>query len=241
MNHLKLIHEYLKSKRSLDTMEPTGFPFITISREPGAGGHLLAHVIQSDMVLHCKDDERFEGWHVFDRELCEVVAQDPELQTSVEELLAEQYRSEYAGFLEDLFTGRSAQYRLFKKTFRIVRTLATLGRVIIVGRAGCCVTHDMPQGVHIRLVAPEIARVRWTMKKMKLDKEHAVALVRKQERERRRMVDDFFSCEISDPTLYDAVFNTAKADMHEISYAVIEMIKRRTDHKAGVRRVDICP
>lgn len=231
MNHLKIIHDYLKSKRSLDSFEPGGLPFITISRESGAGGHLLAHVIQSDMGLLCKDDARFEGWHVFDKELCEVVAQDPEIQSSMEELLKEKYRSEYQGFIEELFTGRSVQYKLFKKTFQIVRILSCLGKVIIVGRAGCCVAQDLPGGIHIRLVAPEASRVRWTMKKMKLEKAKATTLIRKEQRERQRMVNDFFGRDISDPTLYDAVFNTAKMDMHEISYAVIDMIKRRTEGK----------
>lgn len=237
MNHLKIIHDYLESKRSLDSIEPGGLPFVTISREPGAGGHLLAHVIQSDMVLQCKDDKRFEGWHVFDKELCEVVAQDPELQTSMEELLEEKYQSEYQGFLEDLFTGRSAQYKLFKRTFQIVRILSCLGKAIIVGRAGCCVAHDLPGGIHIRLVAPEASRVRWTMKKMKLEKAKATSSIRKEHRERHRMVNDFFGRDISEPTLYDAVFNTAKMDMHEISYAVIEMIKRRDEGKTRLNIV----
>jgi hypothetical protein len=234
MNHLKLLHDYLREKRQLEDIPATGFPFITVSRQAGAGGHLLAHVILTDFLKY-KDDDFFAGWHVFDRELCEVVAEDPEVQSSMEDLLTERRRSEAYEFIEGLLTGLPRQYLQHKKTFRIIRVLALLGKVIIVGRAGAMVTSDLPFGIHLRLVASEAARTGWMMRKLKATKDRAHAAIRDQDSDRRRLVKTFFGRDIDDPLAYDAVFNSEKMDPHEMSYATIEMLKLRRAKQAKRR------
>lgn len=226
MNHLKLIHNYIRERRTLADIPATGFPFITISRQAGAGGHLLSYVILTDFLKEA-DRTLFDGWHVFDRQLCEVVAADPELQASMQELLTERYRSEFQEFMNGLFSGRSQQYLERKRTLQVVRILATLGKVIIVGRAGSLVTHDIPTGIHIRLVAPEPTRTRWMMSKLKITKEAARKLMASQDAERRRMVKNFFNRDIDDPLLYDVVWNTETTDPREISVSVLAMLKAR--------------
>lgn len=225
MNHLLLVKQYIEDKAKFAGVQPTGFPFITISRQAAAGGHLLAHVITTDF-LKCSG-ELFRGWHVFDRELCELVALDPSLSTSMEQLVKEQYRSEFEEFMDGLFSGKSQQYMTLKKTFHIVRILATIGKVIIVGRAGNCVTRSLGTGIHVRLVAPRAARARWMMKKLRLDKDAAEKLMDKQDAEKRRMVRTFFDLDIDCPVNYDATFNTTTVQMHEVSQALIDMIRMR--------------
>lgn len=236
MNHLKLINQYLEERGSLNGVPVTGYPFITISRQVGAGGHLLAHVILTEF-LNEEDRELFDGWHVFDREICEIVAADPSLETTMESLLAEERRSEYKEFLEGLFTGHLHQYSIDKKTFRIVHLLAALGKVIIVGRAGACVTRSLPGGIHVRLVASEAKRIRWMMKKLKLDHDAAVRVVHEQEEDKRKLVRDYFNKDIDDTLLYDVTWNTGTVDMHEICHSVIALLKRRV--QAGVLRRDV--
>lgn len=226
MDHLKLIREYLKDRASMESIPPSRYPFVTISREAGAGGHLLSYVMTTDFLKE-EDRDLFGGWHVFDRELCEIVAEDPELRTSVDELLADRYQSAVQDFLESILTGRSESYLRCKQTFRVIRILALLGKVIIVGHAGACVTRDLPLGVHIRLVAPEATRARWMMKKLPLSKEEAKKAIQKQDADRRRMARSFFNVDIADPLLYDTVWNSEKADPHVISHSTIGSIKQR--------------
>src|SRR5512137_475655 len=136
MNHLKILHEFLHENRSPADLPVSDYPFVTISREAGAGGHLLSYVLITEFLkLH---NEVFRGWHVFDRELCRVVAEDPCLHGSMDSLIREEHRSEFGGFMDGLFTGRASSYLLDKKTFAIVRMLATIGKVIIVGRCASC-------------------------------------------------------------------------------------------------------
>lgn len=231
MNHLQIIEQFLKEKRSVDELPISGFPFITISRQAGAGGHLLSYVILTEFLKY-ERQELFEGWHVFDKQLCEVVARDPNVQDSIDTLVKEKLKPEFRDFVESLFTGRSDQYNLQKTTFKIVRILALLGKVIIVGRASTQVTADLPQGIHIRLVAPEAQRVIWMMKRFKLSKEQAKTTIAKQDADRKKLIRMFFHRDIEDPLLYDVTWNTGKVGLDAICRSAIDMIKARAAQQA---------
>jgi hypothetical protein len=226
MNHLKLIHEYLKDKGSLEGFPSTGYPFVTISRQAGAGGHLLSHVLLTD-ILKEEDTDLFTGWHVFDREICEIVACDTALHASLEALLSDRHRSEFKDFIESLFTGHSEQYLQQKRMFRVVRLLGLLGKVFIVGCAAALVVRDLPSGVHVRLVASESSRVHGMVKKLQVSREEALKMIHQQDTDRRKNVRTLFNRDVDDPLVYDAVFNTDTTDMHDISAAIIGMLKRR--------------
>jgi cytidylate kinase len=227
MNHLKMIQQFLKEKRNFEDLPEYGFPFVTVSRQAGAGGHLLSYVILTEFLKHKDAHSIFEGWHVFDKELTEVVAKDPLLQSHIEGLVAEKYRSQFNDFVESLFTGQSETYLLQRTTFKVVRMLALIGKVIMVGRGGSLVTADLPQGIHIRLVAPEAHRIVWMMKRFKLNKEDARSAVVKQDDERRKLIKLFFHRDIADPLLYDMVWNTGKVSLDVITRSTIELIKQR--------------
>jgi cytidylate kinase len=226
MNHLKMVQQFLTERRDFEDLPEYGFPFVTISRQAGAGGHLLSYVIVSEF-LKFKGTTLFEGWHVFDKDLCEVIAKDPQLQVSMEDLVSEKYRSEFREFIESLFTGQSKQYLLYKTTFKVVRMLSVIGKVVIVGRGSALVTADLPQGIHLRLVAPKANRIVWMMKRFKLSKEAATKAIDKQDADRRKLIKLFFHRDIEDPLLYDAVWNTGKVPLEVITRATLDMIRER--------------
>lgn len=227
-----MIQKFLTEKRDLTEASDEGLPFITISRQAGAGGHLLSYIILTEL-LKCRGADVFQGWHVFDKALCEAVAGNPTIQADMESLVAEEYRSEFRDFIESLFTGQSKQYVINKMTFKVVRILALIGKVIIVGRGGSLVTADMPQGIHIRLVAPEAQRIVWMMKRFKLRKEQARETVAKQDADRRKLIKLFFHRDIADPLLYDVVWNTGRTDLDMIARNAIDLIRQRA--LAGAR------
>ncbi len=230
MKHLQMIQKFLSEKRGFDDFPEYGFPFVTISRQSGAGGHLLSYVILTEFLKH-HDNPIFEGWHVFDKELCELVARDPLLQKDMEVLLSEKYRSKFNDFVESLYTGQSEQTSLHKMTFRVVRMLALIGKVIIVGRGGSVITADLPQGIHIRLIAPEAHRIVWMMKRLKITRDEARETVQSQDKDRKKLIKLFFQRDIDDPMLYDMVWNTGKVELDIISQATVDLIKKRSQSK----------
>jgi hypothetical protein len=204
---------------------PEYHPFVTISRQTGAGGHTLGRVLLQEMEQ--EDDPLFQGWQVFDRALCEKLLEDPTLHVSMQSLLTEEYRSEIEDVIFSLLGGETPRYTVVKKLFETIRTLATLGRVIIVGRAGMCVTRGLPDGVHLRLVASESRRVQRMMGLLQVGEKEAREAVYKQDRDRARLVRDYFSRDIHDPLLYDVTWNTETMSFEAIAASVIALIKQR--------------
>jgi cytidylate kinase len=205
--------------------KPGHRPFMTISRQTGAGGHTLARVVVQEMQK--EDEPIFRGWQVFDRQLAEKLMEDSKLRVSMQSLLTEEYRSQTEDAIFTLLGGETSQYALLKKLFEIIRTLAALGGVIIVGRAGMCVARGLPDGLHLRLVASEPVRVKRIMGLFHLSEQEAREMVAEQDRDRARLVRDYFHRDINDPLLYDATWNTDTASFDAIAASVIALIKHR--------------
>lgn len=226
-NHLKIVEQFLRDRKEDIEIPESGFPFITISRQTGAGSHLLCDQLLKD--FRTQPSDLFRGWHVFDRLIVEAVAQDPELSRSLEDLVKEHFESEFQDLMDSLIAGMSSHYHLYKKTFQVITMLAAIGKVIIVGRAACCVTEQFTTGIHLRLVAPEADRIAATMKRLKVGNDEARKIMKRKETERRRVLKTFFCKDTDDPLLYDVVWNTSKVEMHEISEAVIQLVQHRAE------------
>jgi cytidylate kinase len=227
MNHLKMIQQFLKEKRDIEDIPDTGFPFVTISRQSGAGGHLLASILHAEFVKR-REISLFEGWHVFDRELCDLVARDPLLLNDIEQLMDEKVRSKFDSFVESLLTGRSESQNLERTSFKVVRMLALIGKVILVGRGSALITADLPQSVHIRLVAPEAHRIARVMKNLNLNKDDAREMVETQDAARRKLIKLFFQRDIEDPLLYDIIWNTGKVSVDIIAQTTLDLLMKRS-------------
>jgi hypothetical protein len=201
------------------------YPFVTISRQVGAGGRSLARALVLELEKQPNPD--FHKWKIFDRDLCERLVEDKELRLSLRKLWSEEYHSEIEELILSLLGGSSSQPVAVKKLFEAIRSVAILGKVIIVGRAGSCVTASLPQGVHLRLVASEDSRIE-RMKLTPLGEAESRKVLRRQDRGRERLVRTYFRKEISDPLLYDAVWNTDMVPIEVIASAVVALIQHKS-------------
>lgn len=225
MNSAAIIRQYLKKRA--ETEDDLGrFPFITISRQAGSGSRELADEIVRQIGGKLAAGLA-EGWEIFDQELCELMADDPKIGGSLQDLLTEEYHSEIHEVVYDMIRGTSRQYRTYKKVFAMVRALGFLGKVIIIGRGGAHVCKDLPLGIHVRLVGSEHKRVEKLAKLMTLDEEAALKKVRELEKGRARLVRDFFDRDINDPLSYHAVFNIDALEPPEIAALVVDMVRQR--------------
>jgi cytidylate kinase len=85
----------------------------------------------------------------------------------------------------------------------------------------------MSHGVSIRLVADFDTRVYRMMQLLEIPEDEAVRKVREQDRDRFRLVKDFFGKDIHDPHLYDIVLNTDRVGLKEMAEVVVDMIRQR--------------
>lgn len=201
-------------------------PFVTISRESGAGGHTLAEALLRVMERE-SDSDLFKGWQICDQQICETLSQDPRLAVSMQSLLTEEYRSQVEQFVLSLLGTQTDQNLVYKEVFEMIRSFATVGKVIIVGRGGSQVTRGVGIGVHLRLVAPESVRLQRMKMRLGKGEEEVKRIVRKQDQDRMRLVKTFFHLDINDPLLYDATWNTATVSFESIAESIVVVIKQR--------------
>ena len=161
-------------------------PFVTISRQAGAGGRSLAVALVEKLN---QIDPGELPWTVWDNELVERVAGEHKLPASCVERLEEPQPSWLEEALGGLALGDGgvhapAEATVFRRVSMTIRALAQLGRVVIVGRGSAFVTADMTDGVHVRLVAPTEFRVRATADAQKTSAKEAAAWVADRDRAR---------------------------------------------------------
>lgn len=195
-------------------------PFITISRQAGAGGHLLAEALL-EVFARQDDTGLFGGWQVFDRRLCEIVAENPTHSTSMSSLLAEEYRTRTDEFLRQMLGSSIDQDMLMLHVFQVVSAVASIGKSIIVGRAGSEVTRDMEHGLALRLIAPEEVRIQRVIDRYGLDEKAARAEACRIDASRARLLKSHFKVDIDDPTRYDAIWNTGSVSIDLIAESVV--------------------
>jgi len=218
-----------ESQHPQSTPESGLHPFITISREYGAGGTSLAKALLKHFDR--QDSSVFKGWQIIDNNLCEKLESDNRLNHAVRDLLSEEYYSEVQAFVYSLLGDPSQKTLVYKELFDSIRTLATFGKVIIIGRAGCCITESLPMGVHLRLAASLQSRVARVRKRHR----DPLKAIQQKDRDRARLIKVHFQRDINDPLLYDMVCNTDRLGFEEMARMSAELVRARTEESAAYR------
>lgn len=221
----RFIHGHAYGSKGAGGFEsPRVRPFVTISRQSGAGGHSLANVLIEALERQPEKD-LFGGWEMFDQKLVAMVADDPDLRVSVEALLGEEYRRASDDFFRQLFTSTTHQDIVMDRVFRLVRILAEVGKAVIVGRAGSQVTRGLGPSVSVRLVAPEERRIKRMMELHQVDERAAKDLIAKSDSGRARLLKRHFRADIDNPYLYDATWNTGEVSFEAIAESIIAVLR----------------
>lgn len=202
------------------------FPFVTISRQAGAGGQALAvELLNQIQKLH--HEPLFSGWQLCNQELCQLLAQDLTLKSSVESLRRTEYHSHAEDVISQLLCGSLSQDHVIKKMFHLMRTFALHGKVIFVGRGSPFLTRDLPMGIHVRLEAPMESRIQRMMSALRLDEKKAREIILEKDKAKAELVKTYFHKDIHDLLLYDIVWNTARVPLEEIADILVGMIRKK--------------
>ncbi len=204
------------------------FPFVTISRQAGAGGHVLATLIAGKIQkLHA--ERLFQNWH-YDQDLFRCVSQDPALVKTLERLRDTEYHSHAEDMISQLICGGTSQDFVIKKMFHLMRAFALHGKAIFVGHGATLLTRDLPLGIHVRLEASVESRVKRLMRSLNLDAKKAREMVDEKDKAKAELVKTFFSKDVRDTLHYDMLWNTDRVSIEEISKILVEIIR---DKAAG--------
>jgi peroxiredoxin/cytidylate kinase len=196
---------------------------ITISRQVGSGGDEIALKISE--VL---------GYAYFDKSL--MISEAKSLGISEEEI---------ADFSEDAYKVKSfvdrillrkkpvaishtlKDHEMIRKTLdeeeclsaiqTVIKSLASRGKTIIVGRGGQAILKHKVGVLHVRIVAPLAVRVERIMKNGGLSREDALKWIEDNDKAAAEYLRRFYDIDWENPAVYDLVLNTGKMDLDSAS------------------------
>ncbi|NUO19472.1 cytidylate kinase-like family protein [bacterium] len=199
-------------------------PFITISRQFGCEAVALAEYLAPQLDSCEKLDTG--SWQVYSRRLIEAMADQQYSYDQLMSALDSRARTAIEDFFDTIF-GQISDLRLLHKLVSTMRATASLGHCIIVGRGGAIVTHDLPGGLHIRLVAPEEYRLRGLMERRGWSVEEALRHMREQDMARRSFYQKYLHRDSNEQEIYDLILNTARLTQVEMAEQVVSLFRSR--------------
>ncbi len=186
-------------------------PYLTLSRETGAGGSELAR----------KVGERL-GWDVLDREIVEYLIEHYGTPRSLVELVDEKHTNWLGeittswigglGFSESTYTHRLGQLFLLA---------AYYGNVVIVGR-GARFFLPTNRGLSVRVLAPLDFRVEQVILQRGISEKEALKFVKDSDHDREAYVKYHFRKKLADPHEYDLVINVEKLTQDDAAEMIVD-------------------
>jgi cytidylate kinase len=170
---------------------------ITISREPGSGGRIIAKELGEKL-----------GLDVFHQEMIHEIAESAHVGRQLVEILDEKGLSLLEDWVHSLVNERHLwPDRYMKHLMKVVGTIGRHGEAVMVGR-GANFILPPERRLSVRVIAPRKSRVRNVAETFELSTEEAERRVARTEANRKAFVRKYFYTDIADPLHYDLIINT---------------------------------
>ncbi len=212
--------------RTIHAEVPAPTPFITISREAGAGGRSLAERLV-ERLNEIDPGER--AWSAWDRELVEKVAADHAISTRLVESLEVQTHSWIQEMLGGMSVNNDAyvdEAKIYRRVASTIRALAQVGRVVIVGRGGAYITAGMDGGMHARLVAPEPWRIDYMAKLMNVPLDVAAGEVRRLDHNREAFLKRYWPGRAHRMDMFTLTLNVSQLTEEQAVTCITQLVPR---------------
>lgn len=213
---------YLVSQKDRPSGARGHQPFLTISRQAGAGAETVADLLTQK--LNAKSGKEEQPWTVFDKNLIGKVLDDQNMPHEIARHVHEDKDTTLQSLVGELLGIHPSMWTIFHHTSDTILKLARIGRSIIVGRGGNIITAKLKGGLHVRLIAPESARLAHLKSHFKMDDKAAEKYLHDEDAGRRRYVKSNFDKDIDDPLLYDAVLNTSTLGFERTADVIAAML-----------------
>lgn len=209
-------------------------PVITLSRLTGCDARQVAALLVDDLNHKYNTTK----WKWVDKDIIYAIAK--ELNTDTQRVenfykgielsnLSEMIMAFSGGFVSDL--------RVKKAIKDVILTMCKEGFIILVGRGGVSIAHDMTDSLHIRLIAPFYWRVENVMKKKQMEIEAAEEYVVDTDEKRHNMILNFLDKKpLNLDYLFDATINRSSFTIKEISDLIVTMYEKKICRQIADRK-----
>jgi cytidylate kinase len=213
---VKIIEEQMQRWKLMRFEKPRqkpGISILTLSREPGSGGSVIAKQLA----------EKLE-FDLFHQTLLHEMAKSADVSAQLLKTLDEKGLSILEDWISSLVLDRHLwpdQY--LKHLMKVIGTIGKHGRAVIVGR-GANFILPPDNCFRLRVVSPQEARIQNVAKSLNIPEAEAKRRVIRTESDRRAFIRKYFNAEIADPVNYDIVINTGTVGVDDAVSAVISVI-----------------
>ncbi len=188
---------------------------ITISRESGSGGTILAAKLAKEL-----------NFDLFHREVIQEMAESAHISTRIVETLDEKGLS----VLEDSIAAMIRDRHLWPDQFlrhlmKVVGTIGKHGRAVIVGRGAQFILPD-DENLKVRVIAPLAKRIRNVAHELDVAESEAQKMILKTDSDRRSFSRKYFYSDVTDPLHYDLVINTARLSIEAAVKTIIAALNQ---------------
>jgi len=184
--------------RSKAAEAPPSISVVTLSREPGSGGRLVAEGIAEAL-----------GMDVFHQEMLHEMAQNANISMRIMETLDEKGMNVLEEYISSLVLREHLwPDEYLKQLMNVIGTIGRHGHAVIIGRGA---SFMLPAGhcLRVRVVAPKEFRVQQVMAQFDVSHEEALRRITRTDSDRKAFTRKYFNCDIADPLHYDLILNTS--------------------------------
>ena len=195
-------------------------PFVTISRETGCNATAIAEGLVKALNQYGKK------WQYVNKEILQESANRLNLNESKIEFVLE---SDARTHLDEILEALSSRYykndKMVRKTIsEVLRHFAREGNIVIVGRAGVATTRDIPNGLHVRLVAPYPWRVNALKKRKAFENVDVEAFIKEHDERKKRFLKKVSGQKFSE-IYFDLTINRETFTSQQVIDLIVEAMK----------------
>ena len=204
--------QLLKAEKPPETSPP---PVVTISRQPGSGGNIVAKRITELL-----------NFDLFYQKVIHQMAQSSKVSTQLLETLDERGLT----ILEDWIASLVDENHLWPDQYmqhllKVIGTIGKHGAAVIVGR-GANFILPASQRFRVRVVAPRAVRIDHVVRAFDVTTKEAKRRIIRTESDRKAFIRKYFYADIEDPLNYDLVVNTGSLSVDQAAKAICGLVKR---------------
>jgi cytidylate kinase len=186
----RLMHVEKKAEKEV-------LPVVTISREPGSGGRIVAQKLAVKLDVE-----------VFHQEVLHEMAKRADISKQMLATMDERGLS----ILEDWISSLVYDRHIWPDEYlghlmNVIGTIGKHGRAVVVGRGANFILAP-EQRFRVRITAPRRFRIRKVAQEFNLSEQDAKRRVIKTESDRKAFIRKYFNADIADPDNYDLTINT---------------------------------
>jgi cytidylate kinase len=203
-------------------------PVISIAREYGCPAKIVAKQLAEELTKKMLVKGVNIPWRYITKEIMAESARELEIDLSKIKYV---FDYEQKGMIDEILSAQLTKYyksdRKIRNTIaKVIRNLACEGHVIIVGRGGVAITHDIPKSLHIMLNAPLEWRSLRISEKNNISQE-AAKLECIDIDKKRQQFREYFQGKNTDYTQYDISLSCMTLSIEEIVRIIIKAVEVR--------------